>query len=198
MTLLPPALETTTVQYWTQDGTATAGATEDYTKIATTTLTWNAGESVKTIRVAIHNDAVDDSGEEMLLSLNNPSGVTRLVQREGYYRNGQYVPTDFQAAIAGIGTIYNDEPGPTDTVSDLPVVTIEADAEYETEGSSASFTLSRTGETTEALTTNLAVTEDGEMLAATTPTSATFAEARRRRRWRSQPSLTRPTSPTAG
>ena len=139
LTLLPPALETTTVQYRTTAGTATGGGV-DYTDINPTTMTWNAGDSIKYVRVPIINDSVDDSGKEMILQVNNASGVTRLVQREGYYSNGQYIPTEFLTVVGAIGTIYNDEPGPTDTVSDLPVVTIEADAEYETEGSSASFT----------------------------------------------------------
>ena len=173
VTLLPPALETTTANYISIAATATGGGV-DYSDVSGT-LTWTAGQSIKYINVPIVDDGVDDSGEEMLLNLNNASGVTRFVQREGYYSNGRYIPTDFQPGVGAIGTIRNDEPGPTDSVEKLPVVSIEADAEYETEGSSASFTLSRTGETTEALTANLTVTEDGEMLADTTPTTATFA-----------------------
>ena len=139
------------------------------------TLTWSAGQSIKYVQVPITDDSVDDDGEELVLNFTNASGVTRFVSTEGHFRNGQYVPTQFQPnGISAIGTIHNDEPGPDNSVEDLPVVTIEADAEFETEGSSASFTLYRTGETTEALTAGLTVTEDGEMLAETTPTSASF------------------------
>ena len=162
VTLLPPALETTTVDYGTRSATATGGGVD----FADTngTLTWSVGQSIKYITVPVIDDTVDDSGEELLVIVNNPSGVTRLVDGHG----------NFQDGLGAIGTIYNDEPGPTDSVANLPLVTIKAGDRFETEGSSAGFTLSRTGETTDALTVSFTVTEDGEMLAETTPTSASF------------------------
>ena len=175
VTLLPPPLETTTVSYFTVPVDATAGT--DYTHVAGT-LTWSVGESINHIRVPIIDDTVDDDGEELVLNLTTASGVTRLVQTEGYFLpNGQYVPTVFNAnGITGIGTIRNDEPGPDPTVDDLPLVTIEAASAYVTEGSDAAFKLTRTGETTDALTVTLSTAETGAMLAGTAPTSATFAE----------------------
>ena len=175
VTLLPEALETTTVSYGTIAATATAGT--DYTHVSGT-LTWSAGDSIKHIRVPIIDDTVDDDGEELVLNLTTASGVTRFVQTEGYFLpNGQYVPTVFNAnGISGIGTIRNDEPGPDPTVDDLPLVTIEAGSAYVTEGSDAAFKLTRTGETTDALTVTLSTAETGAMLAGTAPTSATFAE----------------------
>ena len=162
VTLLPPALETTTADYGTQGASATGGGV-DFTD-TNGTLTWTAGQSIKKVRVPIVDDSVSDGGEEMLLQLTNASGVTRFIDPNG----------DFQAAgLGAIGTINNDEPS-DDLVGDLPLVSIEADAESETEGSSASFTLSRTGEATDALTVSLTVAEDGAMLAGTTPTSASF------------------------
>ena len=162
VTLLPPALETTTAQYSTTGDTATGGGV-DFTD-TNGTLTWTAGQSIKKVRVPIIDDSVSDGGEEMLLILANASGVTRFIDDQG----------DFQAAgLGAIGTINNDEPS-DDLIRDLPLVSIEADAESETEGSSASFTLSRTGEATDALTVSLTVAEDGAMLAGTTPTSASF------------------------
>ena len=162
VTLLPPALETTTVDYGTRSATATGGGV-DFADTSGT-LTWSVGQSIKYITVPVIDDTVDDSGEELLVIVNNPSGVTRLVDGNG----------DFQVGLGAIGTIYNDEPGPTDSVANLPLVTIKAGDRFETEGSSAGFTLSRTGETTDALTVSFTVTEDGEMLAETTPTSASF------------------------
>ena len=162
VTLLPPALETTTADYGTQGASATGGGV-DFTD-TNGTLTWTAGQSIKKVRVPIVDDSVSDGGEEMLLQLTNASGVTRFIDSDG----------DFQAAgLGAIGTINNDEPS-DDLVGDLPLVSIEADAESEAEGSSASFTLSRTGEATDALTVSLTVAEDGAMLAGTTPTSAFF------------------------
>ena len=61
-----------TVDYATADGTATAG--EDYTAVSGT-LTFAPGETEKTVRVAIIDDAVLDSGETFTLVLSNPSGV---------------------------------------------------------------------------------------------------------------------------
>ena len=65
--------ETVTVDWATADGTATAGA--DYTA-ANGTLTFGPGETSKTVRVAVLNDAEDDSGEAFILRLSNASGAT--------------------------------------------------------------------------------------------------------------------------
>ena len=64
---------TETVHWTTVDGTATAG--EDYAG-ATGTLTFGPGETSKTVRVAVLNDAEDDSGEMFTLRLSNASGAT--------------------------------------------------------------------------------------------------------------------------
>ncbi len=174
VTLLPEALETTTVNYFTNPVDATAGT--DYTHVSTT-LTWSVGQSIKYVEVPIIDDMVDDDGEQVLLTLTGAPGVTRFVDTEGYFQNEQYVPTVFNAAgISGIGTIRNDEPGPDPSVDDLPLVTIEAASAYVTEGSDAAFNLTRTGETTDALTVALSTAETGTMLAGAAPTSATFAE----------------------
>ena len=53
------------------DGAATAG--EDYTA-ASGTLTFAPGETVKTVSVAVLDDAVSDSGETFTLQLSNVSG----------------------------------------------------------------------------------------------------------------------------
>ena len=63
---------TVTVDYATSDVTATAG--EDYTA-ASGTLTFAAGETEKTVAVAVLDDAHDDDGETLTLTLSNPSGA---------------------------------------------------------------------------------------------------------------------------
>ena len=92
VTLLPPALETTTAEYGTVGATATGGGV-DFTD-TNGTLTWTAGQSIKYVRVPIIDDSVSDGGEEMLLQVTNASGVTRFIDPNG----------DFQAAgLGGIG-----------------------------------------------------------------------------------------------
>ena len=61
-----------TVDYRTQDGTATAGS--DYTSTSGT-LTFAPGEDKKTVSVPIMDDAVEDSGETFTLVLSNASGA---------------------------------------------------------------------------------------------------------------------------
>ena len=72
VTLVPAATETVTVDYATSDGSAEAGM--DYTETSGT-LTFNAGETSKTVRVSITDDDVEDSGETFTLTLSNPSGA---------------------------------------------------------------------------------------------------------------------------
>ena len=73
VTLDPASEEAVTVEYATADGTATAGA--DYTA-ASGTLTFQAGETTKTVSVPIADDAEDDGGETLTLTLSNASGAT--------------------------------------------------------------------------------------------------------------------------
>ena len=191
--LLPQATETVTVSYATSDGTATAG--DDYTATSGT-LTFSAGESCKTISVPIINDTVDDDGETFTLTLSNPSGVVRLaeslggftipnshlpegecqtVQGANYCNPGGITQPVFADTITATGTIRNDEPGPSPSVDDLPLVTIEAGAAHAQEGSDALFTLTRTGDVSDTLTVPVSVLESGAMLDGQSPVSATFA-----------------------
>ena len=179
--LRPAPVESMTVDYATSDGTATAGS--DYTATSGT-LTFTAGQKVKYIQVPITNDMVADSGETVTLTLSNPSGVMRLVKTrsrcvEKVAGDGtciDWIPTVFASTVTATGTILNDEPGPNPAVEDLPLVTIRATSAYPTEGSDAVFELTRTGDSSDALTVPVSVVESGAMLDASRPTSATFAE----------------------
>ena len=62
--------EATTVDYATSDGTATAGA--DYTA-ASGTLTFEAGETGKTVSVAVLDDSHDEGSETLTFTLSNPA-----------------------------------------------------------------------------------------------------------------------------
>ena len=72
VTLDPAADAAVTVDYATSDGTATSGA--DYTGTSGT-LTFLAGETAKTVSVPIIDDAVDDGGETLTLTLANAAGA---------------------------------------------------------------------------------------------------------------------------
>ena len=66
------AYGTVTVDYATADGSATAG--EDYTA-ASGTLSFAAGETEKTVAVALLDDAKDEGEETFALNLSNASGA---------------------------------------------------------------------------------------------------------------------------
>ena len=71
--LRSPSSETTTVDYTTSNGTATAGS-DYYT--ASGTLTFAPGETLKTFTVQIENDTVDEANEIINLALSNPQHAT--------------------------------------------------------------------------------------------------------------------------
>ena len=72
VTLNRAAAGTVTVGYATADSTATAGA--DYTATSGT-LTFAAGETSRTVNVAVLDDAHDEGEETLTLTLSNPSGA---------------------------------------------------------------------------------------------------------------------------
>ncbi len=67
----PPAGQSYTVDYAAVGGTATNGV--DYT-LAPGTLTFNPGETSKTISIEINNDGLDEADETIILELSNPTG----------------------------------------------------------------------------------------------------------------------------
>ncbi|MFM6758214.1 MAG: FG-GAP-like repeat-containing protein, partial [Microcystis panniformis] len=70
VTLSNPIDTAITLNYATADGTATT-ADNDYTAIATTPLTFNAGETSKTITVAVNGDTKVESNETFFVNLSN-------------------------------------------------------------------------------------------------------------------------------
>ena len=73
VTLDPAADGQVTVDYATADGTATGGA--DYTDTSGT-MTFDAGETRKTVAVPIAEDTEEEGGETVTLTLSNASGAT--------------------------------------------------------------------------------------------------------------------------
>ena len=66
--------ETVTVDYAVTGGTATGGGT-DFT-LASGTVTFNAGETSKTITLSIVDDAAEEGSETIIITLSNPSNAT--------------------------------------------------------------------------------------------------------------------------
>ncbi|PZR10294.1 MAG: hypothetical protein DI532_18405 [Azospirillum brasilense] len=112
--LSKPAASAVSLHYATADGTATAGS--DYAA-ASGTLTFAAGETSKTISIAIPGDTAVEANESFLLNLSDASGATI-------------------ARASATGTILNDDTAP------LPTLSV-ADASV-TEGNSGTKALSFT------------------------------------------------------
>ncbi len=113
-----------------------------------------SGRATLEVSVPIHDDSDYEGAETFRLDLSSP-GAT-------HSSDGASLGTPFQVIV----TIADD---------DLPAVTVAAGAASVTEGTAASFTLTRTRSTTAALTVGVTVTESGAMLSGTAPTSVTFA-----------------------
>src|SRR5439155_16676653 len=72
VSLTKPLTTPVTVNYATAAGTATAGS--DYAA-ATGTLTFNPGETTKTVAVTVYGDTVAEANETVLLNLSGASGA---------------------------------------------------------------------------------------------------------------------------
>ena len=102
------ATATVTVDYATADDTATAG--EDYTDTSGT-LTFEAGETAKTVSVAVLDDAASEGPETFTLTLSNASGA------------GAYLK-----AASATGTIKDDEAETSATAPRVTGVELVADS----------------------------------------------------------------------
>ena len=89
-----------TVDYATADGSATAGS--DYAA-TNGTLTFEAGETVKTVAVPVLDDAIDEGSETLTLTLSNPSGNARLADATatGTIRNTDLMPQAWLTRFGG-------------------------------------------------------------------------------------------------
>jgi hypothetical protein len=142
-----------TVNYATADGTATT-TDNDYIGIATTPLTFNPGETSKTITVVVNGDTKVETNETFFVNLSN------------LQTNGRNVTiTDNQ----GQGTIANDDTSVTLAVSPASVT--------EDGTSNLIYTFTRSGVTTNLLTVNYSIggTATNGTDYASIPTGITFA-----------------------
>ena len=98
VTLNRAATGTVTVDYATTDGTATAGA--DYTATSDT-LTFDPGDTAKTVKVTVLDDAHDEGEETLTLTLSNATGARiRDGEATGTIVNSDPIP---QAWLARFG-----------------------------------------------------------------------------------------------
>ena len=74
VTLAPASGKQVTVSYSTADGTATAS--EDYAAASSTTLTFTAGDTTKTISVATTEDTRNEATEAFTVTLSGPANAT--------------------------------------------------------------------------------------------------------------------------
>ena len=145
-----------TLYYTTANGTATT-ADNDYTAIATTPLIFNAGETSKTITVAVNGDTKVEANETFFVNLSN------------LQTNGRNVTI---ADNQGQGTITDD-----DVI--LPSITLAVAPSSVTEDGTSNliYTFTRSGVTSNALTVNYSIggTATNGTDYASIPTGVTFA-----------------------
>ncbi len=126
VTLSEASQQDVTVNFSTADGTATAG--EDYTAVTNETVTIAANQTSATFTVNVTGDNVEELDETFTVNLGNASGAT--------------IPDSEATATA---TIQNDDA--TISINDLTLA-------EGSEGNTFNFTVTRTGDTSEAITVN--------------------------------------------
>lgn len=104
VTLSSASASKVTVKFATSNGTATAGRSGDYTATSGT-LTFNPGETSKTVAVAVRNDSTVEQNETFFLNLSSAAGATIAVGRgTGTIVNDDGITTQIQqAAFATLG-----------------------------------------------------------------------------------------------
>ena len=80
VSLSKPSIETTTIRFTTAPGTATSGG--DFAP-AVGTLTFNAGETLKTVAIRVMGDTLIESNETFLVNLELVSGAVTVAKHQG-------------------------------------------------------------------------------------------------------------------
>ena len=119
VTMDRPSYGTVTVEYATASGTANVGS--DYTGVSGT-LTFDPGETSKTIKVPIIDDGIEDSGEYFEIHLSNAMGATiaddtgfgTILNTEGQTLTGSFenVPAEHDGSTAfSFDAVFNSDIG---------------------------------------------------------------------------------------
>ncbi|MBI2391069.1 MAG: hypothetical protein HYV09_15865 [Deltaproteobacteria bacterium] len=146
VTLSSASGATTTASYATSDGTATAGS--DYVAIPTGTLTFAAGETIKSVVVTLNGDTTAEADETFNVTLSSPTNATL-------------------AKATGVGTIGNDDGAVIPSLSINDVTVTEGNSGTKT----ATFTVTLSSAATGTVTVAYA-TSDGTATAG--PTAADY------------------------
>jgi hypothetical protein len=104
ISLSNPAQDTITVNYQTQDNSATAPS--DYASITTTTLTFNPDETSKTVTVLVNGDTAFEPNETFFVNLSNNSFNSTLpfgTKGTGTITNDDAIPTVQFASASSSG-----------------------------------------------------------------------------------------------
>src|SRR6185295_16106875 len=105
VTLSPAAIGTVTVGFATANGTATAGS--DYVA-SSGTLTFNPGDTVKTVTVAVNGDTVVEGNETFFVNLSSPTWATLSDgQGQGTIANDDVPPLSCPVAPVTAGSAFN-------------------------------------------------------------------------------------------
>ena len=152
VTLAPAAAWTVTVDYATHAGTARAGT--DYTHTSGA-LTFQAGETAKTVSVPVIDDTVEDTPETLTVKLSNANPPYN--EEEGEWEWGSQEAGVLIADSVATGTIRNTE----DQAEPRAVSVSDASA---AEGDSVVFTVSLSATSSQQVTVDYA-TADGTAMA---------------------------------
>ena len=158
VTLDPASGRDVMVSYITEDVTATAGADYDYTALPSTTLTFVAGETARTLTVATADDTLHEQAETFLVTLSSATNATL---------------EDGGSTLSGTGTIDDNDRLPKVSIADATAVIEGASAEFEvsldvTSGSEVTVTYA-TGDTDDT------ARPPGDYTAVANTTTLTFA-----------------------
>ena len=134
VTLSNPSSSTVTVDYATSDGSATT-ADNDYTGVNATPITFNPGETAKSISIAVIGDTRKELDETFNVDLSNVTGGA----------SGSATIADNQ----GVGTIQDDDTVPAISIDNVTV----------TEGGTATFTVSLDHPSQQTITVNYATVD---------------------------------------
>ncbi len=86
-----PAGQTIVINFSTQNGSATAGASSDYIGVTNGMLTFNEGESAKSIVIMVNQDRVFEGDERFLVNISSTNGTIQDSSANGNILENQEV-----------------------------------------------------------------------------------------------------------